>query len=335
MSLFKPSVNDQAFLKTAIMGFSGSGKTFTASKIAIGLHEYIKGKKPIAFIDTETGSAYVAGMFKAKGIQLVVGKSRAFVDLISMTRDAEKNSEILIIDSITHFYVELVEAYMKKLNRTRLRVQDWGPIKQEWRQFTDLFVNSNLHIIMCGRAGWEYDFREDEDGVTDIAKTGTKMKAETEMGYEPSLNIEMEKVREGSGKIGQAFKNRAWVLKDRFDVINGRSFDNPDFGSFLPHIKLLNIGGEHMGVDTQKSSQDLFDSPQSQSLWIKRKEIALETLKIECDKRWSNRSDQGQKARIAALESIFGTASQTAIGDLSPDKLEEGLKQIKSMEVAI
>jgi hypothetical protein len=315
------------------MGFAGSGKTFTATLVAIGLQKYIKSEKPIAFIDTETGSDFVLPKFKAAGIELITAKSRAFVDLVAVTREAEKRCDILIIDSITHFYVELIEAYMKKLNRTRLRVQDWGPIKQEWREFTDLYINSKLHILMCGRAGWEYDFREDEDGVTEIAKTGTKMKAETEMGYEPSLLVEMEKVKEANGKIGQVIGTRAWVLKDRFDVINGKSFDNPGFTDFLPHISLLNIGGEHLGVDNSGSSQALFDSPEGRSNLFKRREIAIESLKIECDKRWSNRSDSGLKSRIQALESVFGTASQTAIADLHPDKLEAGLKKIKEIEV--
>jgi hypothetical protein len=68
-----------------------------------------------------------------------------------------------LIDSITHFWIELTESYMRMKKRSRLQFEDWAYLKTEWRRFTDLFVNSNLHIIVCGRAGFEYDYSTDEE----------------------------------------------------------------------------------------------------------------------------------------------------------------------------
>lgn len=346
MGLLQPATNNQAYLKMALMGFAKAGKSFTAMLTALGLKKHLKSDKPIAFFDTETGSNYLADTFKQQGADLLVAKTRSFVDLLAVTKEAEKKCDILIVDSITHPYVELVKGYKAKLNRDRLRVQDWGPIKEEWGAFTDLYLNSKLHIILCGRAGWEYEFKEDEDGVTEIQKTGTKMKTETDFGYEPGLAVEMERVREKSGKIGEIIHQRAWIIGDRFNVIMGRCIDFPPekdialatervFNTFLPHIERLNLGGQYDGVNTDTKSGDLFKSPEGRFNMIKRKEIALENLKIECDKRWSSRSDAGSKARIAALERYFSTASATAIADLPIEKLEEGLKQIKETEVTI
>jgi len=42
MSLFKKAENEQAYLKCGIRGFEKSGKSRTATNIAIGLHKYIK-----------------------------------------------------------------------------------------------------------------------------------------------------------------------------------------------------------------------------------------------------------------------------------------------------
>src|SRR6476646_9335049 len=317
-TLLKPATNNQAFLKMSFLGVVGSGKTFSAMLTAFGLHKHIKSKTPVAFFDTETGSNYVANDFKERGIELIIAKARSFVDLISVTKEAEKACNILIVDSITHPYVELVKGYKAKMNRDRLRVQDWGPIKEEWGAFTDLFLNSKLHIIMCGRAVWDYEFKEDDDGVTEIQKTGTKMKTETDFGYEPGLAIEMERVREQSGKIGQIVTQRAWVIKDRFNAINGKCFEFPTeknleaatervWNAFSPHILKLNLGEDYSGIDVDTKSGALFESPVSRSNWIKRKEIALESLKIELDKRWSSRSDAGAKERIKVLETVLGT----------------------------
>lgn len=343
MGLLQPASNNQSYLKMSLIGFAGTGKTWTAMLMALGLHKFIKSKKPVAFFDTETGSNYIADTFKESGVELSVAKCRSFVDLVATTKEAEQSCDIMIVDSITHPYVELVKGYKAKLKRERLRVQDWGPIKEEWGAYTDLYLNSKLHIILCGRAGWEYEFKEDEDGVTEIQKTGTKMKTETDFGYEPGLAVEMERIKDGSGKIGQTIHQRAWVIKDRFNQIMGHTMDFPHtkdiplatervFNFLAPHVKKLNLGQDYSGVDTDTKSGDLFTSPDSRSNWIKRKEIALECLKIELDKRWSSRSDAGTKERTKILERTFGTAAPTAIADLSVDKLEQGLIQIKSLE---
>jgi hypothetical protein len=311
--------------------------------IAVGLHDYIKSTKPISFISTEPGVDFLINDVKALGKQIVGGRSKAFIDLMSLCRKAEKVSDILQIDSISHFYEELVKAYQQKNNRQKMRVQDWAPVKQEWAQFTDFFLNAKMHIIMCGRAAWEYDFKEDDEGVTEITKTGTKMRTEKELGYEPSLLIEMERARDDSGEIGQTFRHRAWVLKDRFNQINGKHFDFETkngvfyipkvFESFLPHISRLNLGGNHADVDVKASSQDLFKSPDSRSGIHKRREIALESIQNEITKKIPGRSAKDSQEKILLLEKVFGSNSWTAISDLHPDKLETGLAAIKAMEI--
>ena len=113
--------------------------------------------KPVAFFDTETGSDYVLPLFRDAGIELLVVKSRAFADLVEFVSEAESKCSVAIVDSITHVWDELREAYEKKLGRTTgLEIWDWAPIKREWRQFTDAYLNSRIHMIVCGRAGDVY-----------------------------------------------------------------------------------------------------------------------------------------------------------------------------------
>lgn len=333
MIRLKPAVNEQAYLKCGLLGFPGSGKTFTATQIAIGLHKHIESKKPVSFLDTETGSDFVLPLFNKAKIKLLVAKSRAFVDLLDISREAEIESDILVIDSISHFWTDLMESFKKKKGLDRLLFQHWGPIKQEWRAFTDFYVNSKLHIIVCGRAGWEYDFQEDSEGVKELIKTGTRMKTEGEMAYEPSLLLEMEKVRMGEGKVGQSFVNRCWVLKDRFDMINSKYFDKPSFKDFLPHIELLNIGGKHFGVDTEKDSTGLFEGKESRSEEFKKQKIFLDEIQNELVLKWPSQSTADKKMKIETLRSIFGTGSWTAIEGMKSSVLEEGLKKIKQIEI--
>ncbi|MGE4259241.1 MAG: AAA family ATPase [Candidatus Babeliales bacterium] len=335
MSLFKPASNTQAFLKAGILGFAGSGKTHTASLIAIGLTllvgEKSKAKpRPVMFLDTETGSDWVKPMFQEANIELLTSKTRSFSNLVPAIREAEKEGCVLLTDSITHFWTELTEAYANKKGRKngRLEFQDWAVLKKEWRGFTDVFVNSSAHIILCGRAGFEYDYFEDEDGKKNLQKTGVKMKAETEMGYEPSLLVMMEREMDMS-----TMKNvrTATILKDRSRLIDGKSFKNPTFKDFAPHINFLNIGGQHIGVDTTANSEALFDN-QGNTDWQlekKAKEIKLEEIEAILVKYHPSTKAEDKQKKVALLEKAFGTPSWTAISDFHSSKLEDGYNIIK------
>src|SRR4051812_28685271 len=285
MALFKKAVSTSAYLKAGLMGFAGAGKTRTAAELAIGLVRYMRQRglkeanRPIFFLDTETGSDYIKPRVEESGVELHSAKTRAFVDLKQAVREAETSASVLIIDSATHFWREFCESYQKKKNRTRLEFQDWAALKLEWGVFTDLYVNSACHIVLCGRAGYEYDFFEDADGKKELQKTGIKMKAEGEMGYEPSLLLLME--RELNMTTKRQFRV-AHVLKDRLGVLDGKGLcsdetGGPTFDMFLPHVERLNLGGAHLGVATSRTSAEMFASDGS-TRWEyerKQKEIAL------------------------------------------------------------
>jgi len=195
MALLKKAKPEMAYLKLGLYGEAGSGKSFTSSKIAIGLHKYIKAEKPVSYLDTETGSDFLLPLFKKEKVELLVAKSRAFADLLTVIDEAEKNSSVLIIDSVTHFWNEMLSAYQKRHNLNRISLRHWIPLKQTWREFTDRYVNSNLHIIMAGRSAYIWDDVEDSEGVKELKKVGTRLRAEVETGYEPSLLLELEKLR--------------------------------------------------------------------------------------------------------------------------------------------
>lgn len=315
MALFAKATNTQAFLKAGLMGFAGDGKTYTATEIAIGLVELMRkrklqsGNKPVMFLDTETGSDWVKPRFDAANIELMTAKTRAFVDLISAINEAEEHGSVLLIDSISHFWRTLMEEYAQKKNRRRgLEFQDWAWLKAEWGRFTDLFVNSHCHIIMCGRAGYEYDFFENENGKKELEKTGIKMKAETETGYEPSILLLMEKHRDlNTGRVWRT----AQVMKDRSTKIDGKTFENPTFNDFLPHIEFLNLGGIHVGVDTSRNSSELF-ADDGEPKWQKEKrmkEIALDEIIEVLNKHHGGTSNDAKKAKADLIEKVFGSRS--------------------------
>lgn len=333
-NLFQKSTNTQAYLKAGLMGFAGSGKTYTGALIAIGLVDLMRklelpgGDRPVMFLDTETGSDWVKPKFEEHDIELFTAKTRAFKDLVPAVLEAEREGAVLMIDSISHFWRELTESYAKRKNRSYgLQFQDWAWLKQEWGRFTDTFVNSNAHIIMCGRAGYEYDFFEQEGGKKELEKTGIKMKAETETGYEPSILVLMEKHFDMETKTNY---RTATVLKDRADLIDGKTIRNPTFEDFLPHIQFLNLGGQQLGVDTSRTSEDMI-SRDGKSEWQARKEqkeIVLDEIQQVMVKHYPSTSKEDKLAKIALLEEHFGTRSWKRLETYELDQMKAGYNQM-------
>lgn len=327
-ALFTKSKNTQAYAKVGLLGFAGSGKTTTATRMAIGLVELMRetglphGARPAYFLDTETGADWVDPVFKEAGIALHTAKTRSFVDLLAAIDEAEREASVLIVDSITHFWRELLDTYLHAKKRTRIEFQDWGILKKEWGRFTDKFINSSVHIVMCGRAGYEYDYFEDADGKKQLEKTGIKIRAETETGYEASLLILMERHMDLDTRKVYRIAN---VLKDRSTKIDGKDFTNPKFKDFLPHFRALNLGGEQLGVDVSRDSAELFDG-NGDSEWrreIRERDIALDEIAEVMGKHYSGQSAEMKKTKADLLEEFAATRSWERVKALRPAQVIE------------
>lgn len=331
-----------AFAKIGIQGFGGSGKTYTATEIAIGLHKKFRVKTSIAFYDTETGAAYVAPRVKREtGLDLLGRRGRTLGDAIDFVKlCVEQKVLVCIVDSVTHLWKEVCTSYLKQLNEQRMKngkgilknipFADWGAIKNKWEKFTNAYLNSPMHMIICGRAGYEWDFEEDETGKKQLVKTGIKMKAEGEFNYEPSLLLEMERVQTGmDSKSRHGISRTCTVLKDRFGVIDGQSFENPTFESFKPHMDLLIPGSSNI-VDTERQT-DMEISEDGDAKYYREKKtkaIVLEEISGELVAGFPGQSAPEKRAKAEVLMKIFRTYSWTAVECMPIATLREGKSYI-------
>lgn len=339
MKLLKPATNRMAYAKVGIYGSAGSGKTRTATEIAIGLHKAIGSQKPIAAFDTEPAFGFVLPFYQKAGIELLVAdESRALIDLMAFMDEAEKHCDIAIIDSITHVWRDAQDSYLKRLNESRkkygkkplqaLEFQHWRPIKAAWAEFTDRFLSSKLHVIVCGRAGNVYEYQDKDDGTgkKELISTGTRMATEKELGYEPSLLFEMIADRDNGRTV-----NVAVVQKDRSDTINGLEIRMPTYKSFESHFKALNIGGQHFDSMDAKDSQAMFPDA-SESGWdmeSRQRTIYAEEIAELLKKHYPSQSVEDKQKRMDLLEMCFDTRSWTAIESMHSTVLKSGLDVLR------
>lgn len=324
--LFQEAKPEAAFLKMGLYGDTGSGKTFTASLVSIGLHKMCKSKKPIFFLDSETGSDYVLPLFEKNKIELQTAKTRAFKDLSESIDIAEKEGFLLLVDSLSHYWDDLMESFKRKKNLTRLTIRHWSELKPIWREFSAKYVSSSVHIIVCGRAGDVWEDVEDEEGIKELRKTGTKMRTEKETAYEPSLLIEMSKVIQKHG-----YKHQAFVEKDRFDQLTFKSFTEPIFEDFLPHIEMLNLGGKHHVLDRDRNSDDLFQ-PGSNSGYarMKKRDALLDELSEMIKYYYPGQDKESKKARIDIIRKYFDGFGWEKVSQIqNVDLLEAQYKKIR------
>jgi hypothetical protein len=348
MGLMTTLGTGQGYLKAGFQGFNKSGKTFTATRLAIGTRRHFGLKGPIGFFDTEGGSEYVAATVKKDtGLDLVGKRSRSIDDLMVVTQECiDGAASVLVVDSMSHIWKDVLDSYLRKINEVRtakgkparsaLEFQDWGPLKAKFNKFTDLYLNSPLHIIICGRAQYTYDYETNEEtGKKELMKTGIKMRTEAEFGFEPSLLVEMERVQNLTGE-GSRLVHRATVIGDRFSVLDGKTVDNPTEEFFQPYLDCLKSGA-HAPIDMSPKTDPEVNGEGDSAFYAERraKAIACEKIAAELDKAWAGTSAAAKKGRADAIDKAFGTRSWTEVEGMKIERLRDGFKAIREMVTAV
>lgn len=347
--LFKPATVSQAYLKMGITGMAAAGKTYTAMMAAIGHVKATENKKPIYFFDTESGADWFVGLMKKEKLAFEVARSRAFKDMYDAVAIAEKEASFLIVDSVTHPWRELVEARREDKRKKKgkpegyhiqLTINDWGILKPLWFKFTERMVAASVNMIICGRAGYEYDHVE-EDGRKELRKTGVKMAGEKETGFEPSLSLFMEQATDPETLITTRTMT---VTKDRSQTIDGHRFtftakdakkmlaDNKIYKAILPHVSYLGKPSDHAPLETGRNSGELFShsdgDPEAQK-YMKEKERLLAEIGGQMGKRLNTRQADDKRFSFWLIEAIFGCTSWESLKAKKVDELKFGHQVLK------
>lgn len=152
---FRPAARESVGLLIGLAGASGSGKTYTAMRLASG----IAGDKPFAVIDTEAGRAkHYADMFKFDhGDMRPPFSPMAYSDAIKAA-DAAGYS-VIVVDSMSHEHagdggiLDMQEAEFQRMGgREAVKMASWIKPKGEHRKMVSRLLQVRAHLILCFRA---------------------------------------------------------------------------------------------------------------------------------------------------------------------------------------
>lgn len=333
---YKALSNDRPYAKIGIDGMAGSGKSYTAVEIAIGIHKERKCENEILcfLTNNDPGIQLLDWFFAENGIEAVFIKSDSLSDLGQAIRDAEEAQTPLIIDSITHVWKQFQDDYIDQRNEVKSRklgfpvksrdvnFPDWKEIKPKWeKEFNDLFVQARTDIIMCGRASYEYDFQSlnGEGSKKELVKTGIKMMTEKNTAFEPDINIEMRMQRIFDGDKTIEVYREGFIKKDRTTKVDGMTFKNPTYAAIRPAFLSI-MSGSKMVIQhrTKPNKFDISDGDGS-------KKIVLEKIQAEFDRMKFGTSKDDKAAKVEVMKAIFSTTSAEEIGKMKTTELESSL----------
>ena len=218
---FKRATKHEAWLRMALAGIAGTGKTWTGLTIATAI---AKGG-PIALIDTEHGSASkYADLFTFDVLELSNFHPQNYINAI---REAvEAHYSVLIIDSLSHAWngtggaLELVETTARKVAAQRKKEPNsfnaWGDVTPLQNKLIDTILASPIHIIATLRTKTEYVVEKDKDGKSVPRKVGMAPIQRADVEYEFDLYAEMDT------------DNTLIVQKSRCPALSGQVIAKPD-----------------------------------------------------------------------------------------------------------
>ena len=157
---FKPAVRENVGLLIGLAGGTGSGKTFTALRLASG----IAGDKPFALIDTEARRAlHYADKFKFHHAEMKPPFSPASYTEAILAAD-RAGYPVIVVDSMSHEWsgdggvLDMQEAELNRMagddwkKREAVKMAAWIRPKTEHKHMVTKLLQVRAHLILCFRA---------------------------------------------------------------------------------------------------------------------------------------------------------------------------------------
>ena len=206
---FQKAKREQVWLKVLLSGASGSGKSYSALKMATGIAKQCNSA--IAYIGTEgSRNKYYADEFDYDLLELDEPfECEKYMDAIDAA--VEAGYKVLIIDSMTHEWKWLNDVHDKMPGNS---FTNWGKLKPRHHKFMDKVLNSPIHIIATARGKDEWTL-EDKNGKQVPKKVGMGQQQDKDISYEYTVSLMISQ----DTHVASADKDNTKLFDGRFEVL--------------------------------------------------------------------------------------------------------------------
>jgi hypothetical protein len=196
---FAPATVDATFLRLALSGPAGTGKTFTAIRFAIQLARRMGGKAAVLDTENNTANKY-AKEREFRTATYPGGQPLYDVAVLSppftperfierMNRAVERGYAVLVIDSASHEWngkggmLEIVDQLRLKSGRTTDSFTPWATATPRHQKFIDALTSAPIHLIVTLRSKTAHEMVK-EDGKTVVRNLGLQSIQRDGLEYE-------------------------------------------------------------------------------------------------------------------------------------------------------
>ena len=206
---FQKAKREQVWLKVLLSGASGSGKSYSALKVATGLAQ--KCGSGIAYIGTEgSRNKYYADEFDYDLLELEEPfKCEKYMEAIDAAVSA--GYKVLIIDSMTHEWKWLNDVHDKMPGNS---FTNWGKLKPRHNKFMDKVLNSPIHVIATARGKDDWVL-EDKNCKQVPKKVGMGQQQDKDISYEYTVSFMIAQ----DTHIASADKDNTHLFDGKFEVL--------------------------------------------------------------------------------------------------------------------
>lgn len=209
--MFKKATKKQSKLRLALFGVSGGGKTYSALRLATGL-----GGK-IAVIDTEHGSA---SKYSDRFDFDVCNIEKASISNILMCMREAQDYDVLIIDSLTHAWNELLQE-VDKIAKAKYGGNNWSGWSDGNKKQNELIkaiLTFPGHVIATMRAETNWTTAVNDRGkvvpvrIGEAPKQGKQIEFEFDMLMQVSQDHQAVVLKDRTGK----FQDECFLIEENF-----------------------------------------------------------------------------------------------------------------------
>lgn len=208
----KKAVRQRIWLKIAVMGPSGAGKTYGGIAMAEGLAS--TGR--VLLVDTENGSAsYYADKWDFDVVDMHAPfTSQKYLEVLNEA--VRLGYEVIVFDSMSHEWAASGGVLDKKADFDRAKGEKWGnwqDAKKPHALFKEAWLQAPIHVIATMRSKMEYVLETNDKGKQVPRKVGLAPIQDGDSEYEFGVAFEIDRDT-----------HFATAAKDRTGLFDGRVF---------------------------------------------------------------------------------------------------------------